>query len=340
MSAQDLDISRLGAYLQSVIPGFGTLQAARKFPGGQSNPTFRLTASSGEYVLRRKPPGVLLQSAHAVDREYRVLKALSRTEVPVAKVLHLCEDDSIVGSMFYVMEFVQGRIFWDPALPGQSTEERGAIYDQMNRALAAIHTVDLTAAGLSDYGKPGNYFERQFARWSRQYRASETEHIAEMEALIDWLGANMVADDGRVALVHGDYRIDNVMFALDAPRAIAGMDWELSTLGHPYADLAYQCMMWRWTGRPGLAGLGGLDVTQLGIPTEADYVARYCQRVGLDGIDNWSFYVAFGAFRLAAIVQGVRKRALDGNASNEKAMQAGQLTQPLANLGINAVGGG
>lgn len=336
MSGHNLDAARLEAYLQSVLSGFGELRETRKFAGGQSNPTYRLTASSGSYVLRCKPPGALLESAHAVDREFRVLDALSHTGVPVPKALHLCADDSIIGSMFYVMEFVDGRIFWDPALPGQNPDERTAIYDQMNQVLAAIHSVDLKATGLTDFGKPGNYFERQFSRWSKQFRAAETEHIEEMEALMSWIDANMVPDDGRVALTHGDYRIDNIMFAPDAPRAVAVMDWELSTLGHPFADLAYQCMLWRWTSRPVFKGLGEIDLTSLGIPSEEDYITRYCQRVGLDGIDNWNFYIAFGAFRLAAIAQGVARRAFDGNASDEKAVEVGALARPMAQLGLQA----
>lgn len=339
MSAHSLDVASLGAYLKEAIPGFGDLQSAEKFAGGQSNPTFRLKTTTAEFVLRRKPPGALLKSAHAVDREYRVLDALSRTNVPVPKVLHLCEDDDVIGSMFYVMEFVQGRIFWDPLLPEQTPEERAEIYDQMNEVLAAIHTVDLEAAGLGDYGRSGNYYERQFARWSKQYRAAETERIEPMEALIAWLEANIPADDGRVALAHGDYRIDNIMFAPDSTRAIAVMDWELSTLGHPYADLAYQCMLWRWPSHPALKGLGGEDLGALGIPSEQDYVAKYCERVGLDGIPDWNFYIAFGAFRLAAIAEGVRKRAIDGNASSDRAIQAGTLTSPLAQMGLDAATG-
>lgn len=338
MSGQALDLTRLGTWLRAAIPGFGELREAVKFTGGQSNPTYRIISGSGAYVLRRKPPGALLRSAHAVDREYRVLSALADTAVPVPKVFALCEDEGVIGSMFYVMEFVPGRVFWDPALPGQDPPERAAIYRQLNQVMAAIHTVDLAAVGLADFGRPGNYYERQFARWSKQFRASETEPIPEMEALMAWLEAHMVADDGRVALIHGDYRMDNVMFAPDAPRAVAVVDWELSTLGHPYADLAYQCMLWRWRSNPALNGLGGLDLAALGIPGEAEYVAEYCRRVGREGIPDWEFYIAFGAFRFAAIVQGVLKRALDGNASNERAIQFGALARPFAVLGLDAIG--
>lgn len=332
------DIAGLGRYLEKVIPGFRSLERIEKFPGGQSNPTYRLDAASGSYVLRSKPKGKLLQSAHAVDREYRVLAALQRTEVPVPKVLHLCEDPEVFGSMFYVMDFLRGRVFWDPALPDLSVEERGAVYDELNRLLAAIHTVDPQAVGLADFGRPGNYFDRQVARWSKQYRAAETETIGEMEALIDWLRANMVPDDGRVSLVHGDYRIDNVMFAADAPRALAAMDWELSTLGHPFADLAYQCMLWRWPGHPVFKGLGAVDLPSLGIPEEQAYIDLYCKRTGIGGIDNWPFYLAFGLFRLAAIAQGVRKRVEEGTASNDQARQVGQLVRPLARLAVETLG--
>jgi len=336
MSIPKVNLTGLSTYLKSVIPGIGDLEEIEKFFGGQSNPTFRLRTSADQYVLRRKPEGALLKSAHAVDREFRVLNALQALDVPVPRVFHLCEDDTVIGSMFYVMEFVDGRVFWDPALPDQSPEDRGAIYDEMNRVLAAIHSVDLATADLEDFGSTGNYYERQFKRWSAQYRASETELIPDMEALLSWLEANMMPDDGRVALTHGDYRIDNIMFAQDAPHAVAVMDWELSTLGHPFADLAYQCMLWRWPGHPALQGLGNRDLAALGIPNEEAYVEAYCERTGLGGIGNWNFYVAFGAFRLAAIAQGVRKRALDSNASSDKAMLVGSLAPSLASLGLNA----
>ena len=335
----EAQIARLGPYLEAHVPGFRGLRAAEKFSDGQSNPTFRLRAESGSYVLRRKPPGELLKSAHAVDREYRVLSALARTDVPVARALHLCADDGVIGSMFYVMEFVEGRVFWDPSLPGMEPQDRAAIYDQMNLALAAIHTVNLEAVGLSDFGRTGSYYERQYATWVRQYRATETGAIPAMERIIDWLGANMVPDDGRVSLVHGDYRLDNVMFAPDAPRLIAVMDWELSTLGHPLADLAYQCMLWRMPPGPVLSGLQGVDRKALGLPTEEDYVARYCARAGIAGIENWDFYLVFGLFRLAAIVQGVKFRGLQGNASSDRALQVGALAAPLAEKACDILDG-
>jgi aminoglycoside phosphotransferase (APT) family kinase protein len=327
-----LPIGSLGRYLEGQIAGFRGLRSAQKFSDGQSNPTYRLQAESGDYVLRRKPGGDLLKSAHAVDREFRVLRALAETDVPVARALHFCADENVIGAMFYVMEFVKGRVFWDPALPRLEPAERVAIYDAMNATLAAIHSVDLTAVGLTDFGRPGGYFARQFSTWSRQYRATETQMVPEMERIMAWLEANMVADDGRVSLVHGDYRLDNVMFETAAPRVAAVMDWELSTLGHPLADLAYQCMLWRMPPGPVLSGLEGVARAANGLPEEAEYVARYCDRMGISGIRDWHFYLVFGLFRLAAIVQGVKFRALAGNASSDHAMQVGALAEPLARM--------
>lgn len=329
-----LDEQTLAEYLQDKIPGFSGPLTAEKFAGGQSNPTFKLTAGGKRYVLRRKPPGELLKSAHAVDREFRVINALANTDVPVAKAYHLCEDESIIGSMFYVMEYVDGRVLWDPSLPEQTPEQRRAIFTEMNRVLAALHSVDIQAVGLSDYGKPGNYFERQIGRWTKQYQASETEHCQEMETLIDWLPKNLPEDDGKVALVHGDFRLDNMMFAKDSETVLALVDWELSTLGHPYADLAYQCMQLRMANGTIMSGLGGLDREALGIPSEEEYVAQYCQRLGIANIDNWNFYLAFSFFRFAAILQGVKKRALDGNASNQRALEMGEFVLPLAKQAV------
>lgn len=336
---EEVQLRRLGRYLEGAIAGFKGLRTVQKFSDGQSNPTYKLRAESGNYVLRRKPGGELLKSAHAVDREFRVLSTLAETDVPVARALHLCVDDSVLGAMFYVMDFVEGRVFWDPSLPGIDTGDRAAIYDQMNLALAAIHAVDLEAVGLTEFGRAGNYYDRQYATWVRQYRATETGTIPAMERIIDWLGANMVADDGRVSLVHGDYRLDNVMFAPDTPRLIAVMDWELSTLGHPLADLAYQCMLWRMPPGPVLSGLAGVDRAGLGLPTEEDYVARYCERAGLSGIANWEFYLVFGLFRLAAIVQGVGFRGMQGNASSDRALQVGALAAPLAEKACDILDG-
>lgn len=334
-----LDAQALAPYLERHVDGFRGLRAIRKFDSGQSNPTYLLEAASGRYVLRAKPPGELLKSAHQVDREYRVMKALKGTGVPVPDVLHLSAEDSPTGRMFYVMAHVEGRVFWDPALPELSSNaERADVSDAMNAVLAALHDVDVEAAGLGDFGRPGSYFERQLARWTGQYRASETETVEDMNRLIDWLEKNIVADDGRVSLVHGDYRLDNMMFAPDRPQVIAVLDWELSTLGHPYADLSYQCMQWRLPHESGFRGLGGIDRAALGLPTEAEYVARYCERRGIDAIDDWTFHLAFSFFRLAAICQGVYKRALDGNASNpEKARTYGQAVRLLAALARDAI---
>ncbi|MEL6978099.1 MAG: phosphotransferase [Pseudomonadota bacterium] len=329
-AVDQLDLETLGAYLAGAIPGFGALSAAEKFAGGQSNPTFKLTADSGAYVLRRQPPGELLKSAHAVDREYRVIAALRETDVPVPLAHHLCQDRAVIGSMFYVMSFEEGRIFWTASLPELTAPERGALYDDMNRVLAALHSLEPAAIGLEDYGKAGDYFLRQISRWSKQYKASETEPIAAMDRLIEWLPANAPPDDGEVRLIHGDYRLDNIMFHADEPRAIAVLDWELSTLGHPYADLAYQCMQLRLPPTGALKGLAGLDRAELGVPSEADYVAKYCQRRGLSGIPHWGFYLSFSAFRLAAIAQGVYKRGLDGNASSAKAKEFGHVIPMLA----------
>lgn len=333
-----LDMEKLSGYLKSKIPGFDGPLRASKFSGGQSNPTFKVETSAGTYVLRRQPPGKLLKSAHAVDREFRVMQALAGTDVPVPNVLHLCEDRDVIGSMFYLMEYCEGRIFWDAALPELNNEERSTFYEEMNRVLAALHSVDLGAAGLSDYGRPGNYFERQFERWQGQYRASELQAISAMDQLILWLGDHLPADDGRVSLVHGDYRLDNIMFHPSEPRAIAVLDWELSTLGHPYADLAYQCMQLRMPADSGnISGLMGVDRRSLGIPDEREYIAGYCARMGIDRIDNWAFYLAFSFFRLAAIIQGVVKRAHDGNASSKDAAKLGAFVGPLAAMALDVI---
>ncbi|MDZ4730372.1 MAG: phosphotransferase family protein [Xanthomonadales bacterium] len=332
---QHLDDATLTKYLADRLPGFkGPLQS-KKFAGGQSNPTYLLTSPSGQYVLRRKPPGQLLASAHAVDREFRVLKALENSVVPVARPLLLCTDDSVTGSMFYLMDFVAGRILWDPALPDSSQQQRGEIFYEMLRVLAAIHDVDLGAAGLEDFGHPGDYFERQTGRWSKQYRAAETESIAAMEHLMDWLPANMPANDGQISLIHGDYRLDNLIFHPQQTRVLAVLDWELSTLGHPLADLAYFCMCLRLPRTERIKGLAGMNLAELGIPDEQALVDRYCELRGLTGISQWNFYLAFSMFRLAAICQGVMKRALDGNAANDNAVATGRMARPLAELGAS-----
>ena len=322
----------LADYLSQHVEGFKGPIQCEKFSGGQSNPTFMIEAASGKYVLRRQPPGKLLKSAHAVDREYRVYEALANSDVPVPKVFHLCEDRDVIGSMFYLMEHCEGRIFWGAALPElDNNAQRTEAYDQMNKVLAAIHSVDIEALGLSDYGKPGNYFERQLSRWTQQYRASEIDPIPAMDQLIEWLETHIPEDDGRVSLVHGDYRLDNMIFAPDRPEVIAVLDWELSTLGHPFSDLAYQCMQLRMpAAKRGMSGLAGVDRAALGIPSEQEYVAQYCERMGIEKIDHWAFYLAFSFFRLAAIAQGVAKRALDGNASNKEAQKVGAYVAPLA----------
>ncbi len=335
-----LDEAALAAYLPDHLPGFGRLREARKFAGGQSNPTFLLTGDGGRYVLRRKPPGQLLKSAHAVDREYRVMAALASTSVPVPPVLHLCEDEGVIGSVFFVMGFLDGRIFWDPALPELAHDERAPVFDAMNQALANLHLVDPAAVGLGDFGRPGSYFARQVARWSKQYAASETKSIAEMDGLMAWLEAEMPEDDGRVSLVHGDYRLDNMIFAPDGPRILGVLDWELSTLGHPWSDLAYQCMQWRLPNEGVFRGLGTLDRRAHGLPNEADYVEAYCRRVGIGEIGNWTFCLAFSFFRLAAIIQGVLKRALDGNASNpERGLKMGAAVPVLARMATEIIEG-
>lgn len=334
-----LDQAALAPYLEASIPGFTGLASIEKFKSGQSNPTYLLTAQSGRYVLRAKPPGQLLKSAHQVDREFTVMSALAGTAVPVPRMLHLSAEDSPIGRMFYVMDFLDGRILWDPALPeARDNDERAAIYDAMNATLAALHDVDVGAAGLVDFGRPGNYFERQLARWTAQYRASETGTIADMDRLIAWLETHRPPDDGRVSLVHGDYRLDNLIFAADQPTVLAVLDWELSTLGHPFADIAYQCMQWRLPHASGFRGLGGIDRRALGLPSEEDYVVAYCRRRGLDGIGDWTFFLAFSFFRLAAICQGVFKRALDGNASNpEKARTYGEAVKLLSHLAAKLI---
>ena len=329
-----LDDEVLVPWLEAHVPGFSELHEIRKFDTGQSNPTYLIVAESGKYVLRAKPPGELLKSAHQVDREYRVMKALQGTGVPVPKVHALCEDaDSPIGRMFFVMEFLDGRIFWDPALKEivgpEANGLRGQIYDSMNAALAALHNVDVGAVGLSDFGAPGNYFERQFNRWRKQYAASEVERNDDIHRLIDWLEPRIPADDGTVSLVHGDYRLDNMIFARDSAQILGILDWELATLGHPLADLAYQCMQWRLPHQTGFRGLGGIDRAAIGLPSEADYVATYCKRRGIGEIENWNVYLAFSFFRLAAILQGVYKRFIDGNASNPQTAQAYGAAVPL-----------
>ena len=304
---------------------------ARALTGGQSNPTFRLTSGSQQFVLRKKPPGPLLPSAHAVDREYKVMKALQDSDVPVPKVFAFCDDDSVVGTPFFLMEFLDGRVMVDQSLPGMSPLERRAIYEEMNRIIAALHKVDPAAVGLGDFGRAGNYFARQIARWSRQYQETRTEEIPALDALIEWLPAHIPPGD-RTTIVHGDYRLDNLVFHPSEPRALGLLDWELSTLGHPMADFAYHCMSWHipatlWRG------IGGLDLQALGIPTEREYIDLYSRATGLDGFEHWDFYIAYNLFRMAAILQGIARRAVDGTAASADAIETGSKARPLAEIG-------
>ena len=329
---QRFDLAHLENYLRAHVEGFSGTLEVEQFKGGQSNPTYRLSAGGKRYAMRAKPAPAakLLPSAHAIEREFRVISALGRTDIPVPKTCALCEDEGVIGRAFYVMDCVEGRVLWDPSLPGMSRLERGAIYDDMNRVIAALHQVDYAAIGLADFGKPGNYFARQIARWSKQYRASETEKLEAMDNLIGWLPNNIPAGD-ETAIVHGDYRLDNLIFHPSEPRVLAILDWELSTLGHPLADISYHCMSWRLP--PGLLrGIGGFDLAPLGIPTEEEYVAAYCRRTGRERIDNWDFYLAYNLFRIAAICQGIVKRVLDGTAASAHALDAGK-PQPMAELG-------
>lgn len=337
---QTLDTDAVAAYLKTHLPGFEGPLMAEKFQTGQSNPTFLLKTPSRDYVLRRKPPGILLKSAHAVDREFRVQRALADTDVPVARMHLLCEDDDVIGSAFYIMDHVKGRNFGDPRMEGEDNATRGAVIADMNRVLAALHDVDVDAVGLSDYGPPGNYYERQIARWTKQYRASETVDIPAMNRLIDGLTEALPDDDGQRGLVHGDYRIDNMIFDAQDPLCRAVLDWELSTIGHPYADLAAVIMQWQMPAGAEGRGLAGIDRAALGLPSDEAFIAMYCERRGISGIDNFGFFLAFCFFRMAAIIQGVLKRGLDGNASNpERARKLGEHVPAFAEGGWKALNG-
>lgn len=332
--AHRFDEQRLLDYLASHVESFRGPLSVSQFKGGQSNPTYLLEAASGRYVLRRKPPGKLLKSAHAVDREFRIISALYAAGFPVPRPLVLCEDDEVIGTTFFVMEFVGGRIFWDLDLPGLEPAERSAIYDNVNETIARLHNLDYTAIGLEDYGRPGNYFARQISRWSGQYRASETATVETMDALIEWLPENIPEDDS-ASIVHGDYRLDNMIIHPTEPKVIAVLDWELSTIGHPLADFTYHLMIWRMPEIGiGSAGLAGKPLHELGIPDEESYIQRYCERTGRDaGIADRNFYSAFNFFRLAAILQGIAGRVRDGTAASAHAAQAVNAVQPLADLG-------
>ena len=312
--AHRFDEARLRAWLKTAIPEVDDNLLVQQFQGGASNPTFLLTSAGRRYVLRKKPPGQLLSSAHQVDREYRVMKALDG-HIPVPKMRALCEDPEVIGTSFYVMDYLEGRIFRDATLPDLTPAERAAVYDELNATLAKLHAVDFEAIGLGDYGRSGSYFERQVARWTRQYKDAESESVPDMDALIAALPARIPADQS-VTIAHGDYRLENVMFHPTEPRLIAVLDWELSTIGHPLADIAYNGFIWR-SHSPGWGSLGGVDFQTSGIPTEAEYVAAYCRRTGRGAIADWPFYMAFGIFRLASISQGVYRRVLAGNAATE-----------------------
>lgn len=304
--------------------------AIRQYQGGQSNPTYRVTAGDRQYVLRRKPPGKLLPSAHAVDREYRVMKALAATDVPVPRMLALCTDASVLGTAFYLMEYVRGRVLWDPALPGMTRAERVAHYDELNRVIAALHSVDFAAVGLADYGRHGQYIQRQVDRWSKQYIAAGVERIPAMDRLLEWLPGHIPQGD-ETSIVHGDFRLDNVIFHPTQPRVLAVLDWELSTLGHPLSDFAYQVMAWRLTPDE-FRGLRGCDLDALGIPSEAEYVAAYCRRTGRAAIANFDVYLIFNMFRIAAILHGVLVRALQGNAASQDAVATGSRARLVADV--------
>jgi aminoglycoside phosphotransferase (APT) family kinase protein len=335
-----VDIDALTAWLEKNLDGFKGPLTVEMFKGGQSNPTYKLLTPSQSYVMRAKPGPVakLLPSAHAVEREFKVMSGLAGTDVPVPRMYCLCEDESIIGRAFYVMEFMAGRVLWDQSLPGMDNATRSAIYDEMNRVIAALHTVRFADRGLADYGKPGNYFERQIGRWSKQYVASVTQPIPEMDRLMEWLPAHIPAsarDESMTSIVHGDFRLDNLMFHATEPRAIAVLDWELSTLGHPLADFSYHCMAWHIPHAMS-RGVGGLDLQSLGIPTESEYIRRYCDRTGVTTPEalapDWNFYLAYNMFRIAAILQGIAKRVEAGTASSEQAVASGRGARPMAEM--------
>lgn len=330
---QQFDIAALDAWMSAHVDGFKGPLTVEQFKGGQSNPTFKLNTPGASYVMRAKPgpAAKLLPSAHAIDREFKVMAALAKADMPVARMFALCEDEAVIGRAFFIMEFVAGRVLWNPALPGMTPAERGAIFDEMNSVIARLHKVDYAAIGLADYGKAGNYFERQIGRWTKQYRASETERIEAMDKLIDWLPLHIPPGE-ETSIVHGDYRMDNLIFHPTEPRVLAILDWELSTLGHPLADFAYHCMAWH-VPPSAFRGVAGLNLAELGIPSFEAYVAKYCERTGRPGIDNFEYYLAYNLFRMAGILQGIMKRVVDGTASSEQAVAMGKAARPLAELG-------
>jgi aminoglycoside phosphotransferase (APT) family kinase protein len=329
------DVAALERFMERHVEGFAGPLTVQQFLGGQSNPTYFLSTAGRAYVLRRKPPGKLLPSAHAVEREFRVIAALAGTGVPVPRAYALCEDADVIGTAFYIMEYVPGRVLSDPALPDLAAAERARIYDHMNEVLARLHTLDWSALGLADFGRPGNYYARQIHRWTTQYRASETEKIEAMERLMEWLPAHIPVDD-RTALVHGDFRLGNAIVHPTEPRLAAVLDWELSTLGHPFADLAYNCLPYRLSPVE-FDGFFGEDLASLGIPSEEAYLAAYCRRAGRDGIPDWDFYIAFAMFRLAAIAQGIMGHVIAGTANAPNARERGARARPLAEAGWTLV---
>lgn len=336
-ASHGIDLPSLSRYLAHAVPALGSLERVRKFKGGQSNPTFWVEGSHGTAVLRRKPAGTLLKSAHAVEREFRVIQALAQSGVPVAAAIALCEDASVLGSPFYLMGYVNGRIFWDPALPDVAPSARAAYFSEMARVLAAIHQVSVEAVGLADFGRPGNYFSRQIRRWIEQYRLSELEPLADMDRLIDWLPANIPQGDDETCLVHGDFRIDNLIFHPTKAKILAVVDWELSTLGHPLADLSYACLTWRLPRNGPIKGLLGLDLAALALPDEDHFKREYLGHTGRQAPEPWSFYMAFNLFRLAAIAQGVAKRAQSGQASSDKAAQVGAMVPVIAHQALQLI---
>ena len=334
---QQFDVDALTAWMNTHVSGFAGPLTLEQFKGGQSNPTFKLITPAMTYVMRSKPgpAAKLLRSAHAIEREFEVMQALGKADMPVAKMRALCDDESVIGRAFFIMEMVEGRVLWDPALPGMTKSERAAIFDEMNRVIARLHQVDYAAIGLAEYGKAGNYFERQIGRWSKQYRASETEKIDAMDKLIEWLPQHIPPGE-ETSIVHGDYRMDNLIFHPTEPRVLAILDWELSTLGHPLADFAYHCMAWH-VPPSAFRGLAGLDLAALGIPDFKSYVESYCQRTGRTGIENFEYYLAYNLFRMAGILQGIMKRVVDGTAASEQAVAMGKAARPLAELGWKVV---
>ena len=338
---QKFDVATLADYMRQHVEGFDAKAAdgmtVEQFKGGQSNPTFKITAGnqpSQQYVMRAKPGPVakLLPSAHAIEREFKVMNALNKASFPAAKQYALCTDEDVIGRAFYIMEFVDGRVLWDQSLPGMTPSQRAEIYDEMNRVISQLHTIDYAAIGLADYGRPGNYFARQIDRWTKQYKASETEKIEAMDNLIAWLPNNIPPGDD-TSIVHGDYRLDNMMFHKTEPRILAVLDWELSTLGHPLADFSYHCMSWHVTAGQ-FRGIKGLDHQALGIPSEQEYIAKYCERTGKTIRQaDFSFYLAYNMFRMAGILQGIMKRYVDGTASSAQAKKSGEAARPMAELG-------